>query len=301
MIRKILFGMSLLLMTGTQGVSSDENSILKKDKLSKRVNDEANVLSPDEENLLEKKLSVYEDSTSTQIVIVTVASLDDDISKVAVELGEKWGIGQKGKNNGLIVLISIEQRKMFIATGYGLEGSLPDAMCKRIIENDIKPHFKNKDYFNGVDNGINKLISAMSGEYTSDSGNSSENTHVEFLFLVFVVISFVVCIFTGLVLKDLYLIAFIVGGIVAGLLGYLLGDIVDLYLLLTFAIGGILSFVVSSLDFSGSGGTYYSSGNSGSINFGGSFGSGSMFSGGGSSGFIGGGGSFGGGGAGGSW
>jgi uncharacterized protein len=114
------------------------------------VNDFSNILSYDQKDYLEKKLVAYDDSSSIQIAIVTVKSLQDyEPVDFATKLGRAWGIGNKKTNNGVLVLISTEEgrRKIFISPGYGMEGALPDITCKQIIENDIVPAFKQGNYF----------------------------------------------------------------------------------------------------------------------------------------------------------
>jgi uncharacterized protein len=91
-----------------------------------------------------------------------------DISEYAVQLFNKWKIGQQEKNNGVLVLAAIEDRKVFILTGYGIEGVLPDALCKRIVTNDIVPNFKQGDYYGGLDKATNSIMSIVKGEYTAD-------------------------------------------------------------------------------------------------------------------------------------
>ncbi len=137
------------------------------------VNDYTNTLSAGQIQQLEQKLVALDDSTSNQISVVLVKTVGDyDINEYALELGRKWGIGGKGKNNGVILLIAIGDRKMSIQTGYGLEGALPDVYTKRIIENDIKPFFKTGDYYAGIDAGTNSIISVIKGEYKNDNPKS---------------------------------------------------------------------------------------------------------------------------------
>lgn len=133
------------------------------------VNDFTNTLQADEKEALEKKLVSFNDSTSTQIAIVMVQTIDGyPIADYSFKLGEKWGIGQKGKNNGILVLVSLGERKIFIAPGYGLEGSVTDAASRRIIERVIKPAFKQKQYYEGLDEATNTLMSLTKGEFTAD-------------------------------------------------------------------------------------------------------------------------------------
>ncbi|WP_379084603.1 TPM domain-containing protein [Pedobacter sp. UC225_65] len=133
------------------------------------VNDYTQTLTASQKQQLEQKLVAFDDSTSNQIAVVILKSVGDyDINEYALELGRKWGIGGKGKNNGVILLIAIGDRKLSIQTGYGLEGALPDIYTKRIIENDIKPFFKEGDYYAGIDAGTNSIISLIKGEYKND-------------------------------------------------------------------------------------------------------------------------------------
>lgn len=134
------------------------------------VNDFTNTLSPRETEALEQKLLGFNDTTSTQIAVVIINTVDGyPVESYAFELGEKWGIGNKGKNNGALLLVVLQDRKIFIATGYGLEGALTDALSRRIIENDIKPFFKEGRYYEGIDAGVSKIIDVVKGEYRDTS------------------------------------------------------------------------------------------------------------------------------------
>jgi uncharacterized protein len=133
------------------------------------INDFAGVFSTDETTALEQKLVAYYDSTSTQIAVVTLQSLDGyPIDDYAFKLGNKWGIGEKGKNNGLLILVAVADRKAFIATGYGMEGALNDGKLGTILRNEILPYFKGGSYYQGIDNGINSIMAAAAGEYKSN-------------------------------------------------------------------------------------------------------------------------------------
>ncbi|MCR5887848.1 TPM domain-containing protein [Hymenobacter sp. J193] len=133
------------------------------------VNDLAGLLSPDEEARLEQKLVAYNDSTSSQIAIVTVQTLDGyEVADYAQRLGESWGVGRKGKNNGLLILVSNVEHKVTIQTGYGLEGAIPDALAKRVISNVIVPNFRAGQYYTGLDEATTRLIALASGEYKAE-------------------------------------------------------------------------------------------------------------------------------------
>jgi uncharacterized protein len=138
-------------------------------KPSKLVSDFTGTLSADQVQNLENKLVAYDDSTSIQIAIAIVKSVGEyDINEYALELGRKWGVGSK-KNTGVMIVVALNDRKLAIQTGYGIEGALPDISTKSIIENDIKPSFKQGDYYTGLDSGINSIIKLTKGEYKNDA------------------------------------------------------------------------------------------------------------------------------------
>jgi uncharacterized protein len=130
------------------------------------VNDFAGVLSPEEVAALERKLVAYDDSTSNQIVIVLVKTLKDyPIEEYSLKLFREWGIGNKKTNNGVLILAAIDDHKVRIETGYGLEGAIPDIIANSIITNDIVPAFRNGNYYEGLDKASNSIIAAAAGEY----------------------------------------------------------------------------------------------------------------------------------------
>jgi uncharacterized protein len=137
------------------------------------VNDYAGILSENQFRHLERKLVNFDDSTSTQIVVLLVKSLNGlTKEEFADQVGEKWGVGQKGKNNGIVVLIKPkygnEDGDARISVAYGLEGVIPDAICTRIVNNEMIPYFKAGDYFSGIDRTTNTLMSLSRGEFTAD-------------------------------------------------------------------------------------------------------------------------------------
>jgi len=136
------------------------------------VNDFTGFLNEDQQISLNNKLLDFNNQTSTQIYVVTYNDLQDyPIEEFADKLAEKWGIGQKGKDNGLIILISPEnrQRGITIQTGYGLEGAVPDAIAKRVIEKVIVPAFREGKYYAGLDSATNVLMSLTRGEFTAEN------------------------------------------------------------------------------------------------------------------------------------
>ncbi|XWY20335.1 TPM domain-containing protein [Bisgaard Taxon 45] len=130
------------------------------------VNDYTKTLSDNDKAVLERKLSQYGQETSSQIAVVIIPSTQEyDISQYAFELGDKWGIGRKQLNNGVLMLVAKQDRKMFIAVGQGLEGVLPDAFLSQLIRNQMTPHFKEGQYVIGINQGIDYLIAASKGEF----------------------------------------------------------------------------------------------------------------------------------------
>ncbi len=154
------------------------------------VNDFAEVLDESGQAELELQLSNFEKDTSNEVVVVTVNSLDgDSIENYANELSREWGIGQKDKNNGVLLLVSVGDRRVRIEVGYGLEGALPDALAGRIISGDITPKFKANDYLGGVKKGVESIKLAIKGEYVS-SGQPEQSKDVAnaFFWVVFLLI-----------------------------------------------------------------------------------------------------------------
>lgn len=165
------------------------------EKPNRLVNDYTNTLSQTEIDQLEQKLVAFDDSTSTQIAVVLIKSLEGyDVADYAVRLAEKWGIGGKKNNNGVLVLASIGDRRVTIQTGYGVEGALPDAITRRIIENEITPNFKKGDYFTGLDQGTSAIISYTKGEYKDARKKTAKDKGPSgfVIFLIIMVIIFLI-------------------------------------------------------------------------------------------------------------
>lgn len=130
------------------------------------VNDFAGVLSADEQQALERKLRNYNDTTSTGFVIVLMNSYNgNDPGEYTIGLGNHWALGQKGKNNGLLITIAVKDRKYSIATGYGLEGAIPDIITKRVGDQYFKPNFRENNYYEGLDQATTHLATLPAGEF----------------------------------------------------------------------------------------------------------------------------------------
>lgn len=168
-MRKFLSVIFLFLLAFTAVFAKD--GIPDKPNPPKLVNDFAGIFSDRQIDDLEKKLVALDNSTGTQITVVTVKSLNGyDKADFAFKLGEDWGVGQKGFNNGVVVLVkpkyANEKGQVFIATGYGLEGVIPDAIAKRIVEQEMIPRFKQDNMYGGVDAAVNVLIALAAKEFT---------------------------------------------------------------------------------------------------------------------------------------
>jgi len=158
----------IILLT-SPAVAGSQDPLPVPDKPASWVNDYAHVFSSDQAARLDRKLNEFEYRSSTQIFVVT---LDDNqgypASMLAPMIGEKWGVGQKGKDNGLLILMDMKERDVFISTGYGLEEYVPDAITKRIVEKEILPRFKQGDFYGGIDAATGVIIDLMDGKFTPD-------------------------------------------------------------------------------------------------------------------------------------
>ncbi|NJL14993.1 MAG: TPM domain-containing protein [Microscillaceae bacterium] len=149
------------------------------------VNDFANLLSTTEQETLETKLRNYQDSTSTQIAIVIIPSLNgQNIESYSFYLAQNWGIGQMGKDNGLLILMAVQDRKVRIEVGYGLEDRLPDLAAKHIIDSILIPNFRAQNYFQGFDEATTRIFDYLSGAYTVDETFSKDSN----IFRIFMII-----------------------------------------------------------------------------------------------------------------
>ena len=153
------------------------------------VNDFANVLSGSEQATLERKLVAYDDSTSTQIAIVIIETLDGaEVGSYAAELGEKWGIGTKQNHNGVIILMAKKERKVTIRTGYGVEEKLGAIITKRIIDEDLIPNFKQGNFYEGFDAATDEMIARLSGMYVNNNPRSHREGIPPWVILLIIII-----------------------------------------------------------------------------------------------------------------
>lgn len=165
------FLLPILLLLASVSMGQIEKVIPPQPVPPRLVVDLTGTLAPDQRDALEAKLVAYDDTTSNQIAVVIIPTTGDyDISEVAYMIGRKWGVGNKEFNNGIVFLVAKNDRKVFIATGYGLEGAIPDITAKRIIENEVVPNFRGNDYYRGIDFGVDALMLAAAGEYEAPAG-----------------------------------------------------------------------------------------------------------------------------------
>ena len=162
-------------------------------------NDYAHVVSAATADQIERKLDQVERDTSDQIVVAIFPNLQStsSVDDYSIHLFQKWKIGQKQKDNGVGLFVYVNDHKMFIVTGYGLEGALPDATCHQIIADDITPYFKAGDYDGGVKAGVNAIISATKGEY---KGNGSTHADAQVQSSQDISIGIVVAIFVAMMI-----------------------------------------------------------------------------------------------------
>jgi uncharacterized protein len=167
-IMKRFISIFILLLASLVSFSQDKFDLEKllKEKPNKLVNDYTNTLTADQAQSLESKLVAFDDSTTTQIAVVIIPTLNgEDISDFNVKLGRAWGVGGKEFSNGVVLLIAKDDHKLNISTGYGVEGALPDITTKHIIDEQIVPNFKGNDYYRGIEEGTDAIIQAVKGEY----------------------------------------------------------------------------------------------------------------------------------------
>lgn len=279
-LASLLLALTLILLSSGLAVA------LEVPPLKGRVNDYAGILSPATAQQLEAMLENFEATDSTQIVLLTIPSLEgDSLENFSMRVVESWKIGQAKLDNGALLLISKNDRKLRIEVGYGLEGTLTDLTSGRIIRDVIRPRFKEGNFDQGVMDGLSAMMAAVKGEFTaSPSSNKQRQSNVDpgaFFIMAIIVFSIL-----GRLLTRVPLVSAGIGALLAPAFGAFMLGISGLGLLVLAFLGFILGLIMAGKAARGGG------------FIGGGFGgSGGGFSGG----FSGGGGSFGGGGSSGSW
>ena len=187
----IFISLLLCIVSFSQNAFNPED-LLKQKPPTQLVNDFTGTLTADQRQALENKLVAFNDSTSTQIAVVIIPTLNGtDIADYNVKLGRAWGVGGKEFSNGVVLLIAKGDRKLNIATGYGVEGALPDITSKHIIDDVIVPNFKGDDYYRGIDEGTEAIIQAVKGEYTAPKNYGKKRTSAgRIIFIIIMIIIF---------------------------------------------------------------------------------------------------------------
>lgn len=204
------------------------------------VNDYAGVLKADQKQALESKLSQFEKDSSNEISVVIIPNLQDDtIENFAVELFKDWGIGKKGNDNGVLILVALQDRKMRIEVGYGLEGALTDAQANWIINNTMKPAFRENDFYKGIDEATNKIISATKGEYVpSEKVESSIKDILDYALIAVFVFIYILRIFWDILgMSKSYWAGGLLGILAGGAFGFFFNS-VNLGILFACILGG---------------------------------------------------------------
>jgi uncharacterized protein len=266
-------------------------------QINGRINDHARMLSPGTAQQLEQKLAAFEHDQSTQIAVLTVPSLQgDDIDQFTIRVAEQWKLGQKGKDNGVLLVLAQAERKVRIEVGRGLQGVLPDITASHIIRDVMQPYLKSNNFDQGVTAGIDAIISATSGEFKAAPQDAGKQAHkrTSSSFPMLLLLIAVVVVLLGGFSRYLSGLAGAVGLPVAAFLAF---PGVGLTMLLLLAGAGLVGGFLLSLLFSG----MFGGGGGGGF-YGGGWGGGGFYGGGGGSsggdnGFSGGGGGFDGGGS----
>jgi uncharacterized protein len=261
-------------------------------ELTGRVVDNAGLLTSSERQSLTEKLARYEQATTNQVVVVTVNTLDGyEIADYGYQLGRHWKIGQADKNNGVILLVAPSQRKVRIEVGYGLEGDLPDALAKQIIDYEIIPQFKQKQFGKGIIAGTEAILGALKGTVTTATVKKIQKAKPNYShYFILIVVALVIGGILDLFMRRSFASGLVFFVSVAG--GTIIGNSLGAGLIV-----GVIALVLhlfNSASGRGGGGGY--GGYGGGYRRNGGFGGGGF-----GGGFSGGGGSFGGGGASGGW
>jgi len=257
-------------------------------KVQGYVNDYADMISPSVKAELENELKTFEQTDSTQIVILTIPSLEgEEIEDFGIKVGDTWKIGQAGKDNGIIFIVAKQDRKMRIEVGRGIEGRLTDLMAGRIIDLVVKPRFKRGDFDGGFVAGVSSLIDATRGEFKADGNHGSHQYDSSSRFVTLLIFGAIVILVFGSISRILGGLA---GAIGLPVLAYVAASSIGFVWLIILALLGLISGLLLPILFSSSGyrrggglwsgGGYYGSGGGGGFSGGG----GGGFGGGGASG-----------------
>jgi uncharacterized protein len=195
-MKRLLFIFSLLF--SVCAFAQIDKVIPARPSPAKLVNDFTNTLTPEQITALEGKLVAYDDSTSNQVAVVIIPTTGDySVEEVGLEIIRRWGVGNKDKNNGIVLLVAKDDHKLRIEVGYGLEGAIPDITAKSIIDNEITPNFKQSNYYRGLDEGTDAIIKAAAGEYKAPANYGSRKSKGVSIGTIIFVIILLLIIFGG--------------------------------------------------------------------------------------------------------
>lgn len=191
---KNTFFLSLFLLLFVHSVGYSQFEIPAKPDFQTSVYDYGKVLSDTEKSSLEEKLIRYSDSTTTQIVVVTVPTINgEDIGLLAPKWGHTWGVGQAKEDNGVFILLAVKERKIWIAPGYGVEDRLTAGINGELIRNIIIPEFKAGSYFQGLDKGADAIFDVLKGKYKGTRKQEPKDSNFGGL-IVFIIIFIIIII-----------------------------------------------------------------------------------------------------------
>ncbi|WP_445750090.1 TPM domain-containing protein [Polaribacter sp.] len=183
----------LIFILCVQSLFSQGFKIPEKPSFQTSVYDYVNLLTKEQKSSLESKLVRYSDTTSTQIVVAIIASTEgENIAYLAANWGEKWGIGDAAKDNGILILLAKDDRKITIQSGKGVEEFLTDFQSKRIIDKVIIPEFKKGDYYSGLDLGSDYIFRTLQGEFKGTRKNEEEKFPIGVIFFIIIVIIIII-------------------------------------------------------------------------------------------------------------
>ena len=302
LLRGLLLAAWLWLMAAVVAPAFAQQGLVAVPRLTARVTDLTGTLTADQSSALEAKLAAFEQSKGSQVAVLIVPTTQPEaIEQYSIRVVDQWQLGRAKVEDGVLLLIALNDRKVRIEVGYGLEGALPDATSNRIIQQDIAPAFKRGDYYDGINTGVDRIMRVIEGEPLPEPEISPPAADIPGLFNLLPFL-FIFALVGGSIFRRLF---GRVGGALAtgGLVGFLTWMLISILGISVFA--GIVAFIFSLLGGMGGGGGpraggngWYSRRHGSGWGYGGGLGGGGGFGGGG---FGGGGGGFGGGGASGGW
>jgi uncharacterized protein len=195
-ISRLFFCCVLLGFTAAAGMAAETLP----PKPAHYFNDYAQLVSPREAHALDQRLEDFERETSNQLLVVIYPRMDSasSVEDYTVRIAQRWGVGQKGRDNGAVLFCFMAEHKLYIQVGYGLEGALPDAICHAIVENELKPRFRAGDFAGGLDAATAAMIAATKGEYRGTGatrGDAAAKGNGGLVFGIFIVVAILFSLF----------------------------------------------------------------------------------------------------------